>query len=119
MVVAVTSLSLPHLSERPFRAPPGGSLLEFPRPRSSDRGALVSSSFPSRQSLGGFPAPPVKSAPGLSPPPTGGETLGLRRGGGRKGRVTGLQVGATRSHAMESTSGRIPSVRGTRSDHDR
>ena len=53
---------LPHLSERPLRPPPGGNLLEFSRPRSFDRGALVSSSFPSRQSLGGCPAPPVKSA---------------------------------------------------------
>ena len=47
MAVAVTSLSLPHLSERPFRAPPGGSLLEFLRPR------LLSTAVP--QSVPAFP----------------------------------------------------------------
>lgn len=56
---------LPHLSKRPFRALAGGSLLEFPPPRSDDRGALVSSSLPSLQSLGGCLALPVKVA--LSP----------------------------------------------------
>jgi hypothetical protein len=50
------------LPERSARASPGGSLLEFPQPRSQDRGALVTSSFPSRSSLGGCLAPPVKCA---------------------------------------------------------
>ena len=51
--------SLTYLPERSFRASPGGNLLEFPQPRSYDRGALVSSSLPSRLSLGGYLAPPV------------------------------------------------------------
>jgi hypothetical protein len=34
----------------------------------SDRGALVSSSFPSRPSLDGHPAPPAKYAPDCLPP---------------------------------------------------
>src|SRR4029077_21247797 len=50
------------LPERSARASPGGNLLEFPQPRSCDRGALVSSSFPSRLSLGGYLAPPVMFA---------------------------------------------------------
>jgi len=54
--------SLPDLPERSARASPGGNLLEFPQPRSCDRGALVSSSFPSRLSPGGYLAPPVTSA---------------------------------------------------------
>ena len=39
-----STVSLP--SERPFRASSSGSLLEFLQPRSFDRGASVSSSFP-------------------------------------------------------------------------
>ena len=54
--------SLPDLPERSARASPGGNLLEFPRPRSGDRGTLVSSSFPSRLSLGGYLAPSVMVA---------------------------------------------------------
>src|SRR5882672_4263358 len=54
--------SLTYLPERSFRASPGGNLLEFPQPRSCDRGALVSSSLPSRLSLGGYLAPPVTFA---------------------------------------------------------
>ena len=38
------------------------NLLEFLRPGSGDRGTLVSSSFPSRLSLGGYLAPPVMFA---------------------------------------------------------
>ena len=56
------SVSLPRLSERSFRALPGGNLLEFPQPRSCDRGASLSSSFPPRQSLGGSFAPPAMLA---------------------------------------------------------
>src|SRR5207247_5782535 len=56
MVGAVTSLSLPHLSERPFRAPPGGSLLEFLRPR------LLSTAVP--QSVPAF----LPQMPGGTPP---------------------------------------------------
>ncbi len=40
-------LSLPHLSRHPSMALRSGTLLEFSRPRSCDRGASVSSSFPS------------------------------------------------------------------------
>jgi len=42
-------VSLIGLPKRSAYALPSGSLLEFPRPRSFDRGALVSSSFPSRR----------------------------------------------------------------------
>ncbi len=41
--------------ERPFRASSSGSLLGFLQPRSGDPVASVSSSFPSRRTLGGFP----------------------------------------------------------------
>ena len=54
--------SLPCLSERPFRARPSGTLLEFLQLRSDDRRASVSSSFPSRPSLGGHPAPSATCA---------------------------------------------------------
>jgi hypothetical protein len=55
-------VSLPDLPERSAWTSPGGNLLEFPRPRSGDRGTLVSSSFPSRLSLSGYLAPPVMCA---------------------------------------------------------
>jgi hypothetical protein len=55
-------VSLPDIPERSARASPGGNLLEFPRPRSDDRGALVSSSFPSRLSLSGYLAHPIMFA---------------------------------------------------------
>jgi hypothetical protein len=54
--------SLTDLSERSARASPGGNLLEFPRPGSGDPGVLVSSSFPSRLSLGEYLVPPVMVA---------------------------------------------------------
>ncbi|MGH9548763.1 MAG: hypothetical protein ACRD3W_05275, partial [Terriglobales bacterium] len=52
-------VSLTDLPKRPAQASSGGSLLEFPQPRSRDRGALVTSSVPSRLSLGGNLAPPI------------------------------------------------------------
>jgi len=41
----------PHLPERPFRAWPSGSLLEFLQLRSFDRSTSVNSSFPSLRAL--------------------------------------------------------------------
>ena len=54
-LVACLGSTAPLPPERPFRASLSGSLLEFLQPRSHDRGASVSSSFPSHLTLGGSP----------------------------------------------------------------
>ena len=55
--------SLRRLSWRPFHGGPSGNLLEFPQPRSCDRGALVSSSVPSQDAGWGRTGMPSCFAP--------------------------------------------------------
>ncbi len=67
MLVASPDSTAPLPPERLFRASSSGSLLEFLQPRSHDRGASVSSSFPSSDA-GRSPVALMKCAQNPRPP---------------------------------------------------